>query len=97
MLFTKIRINPNQPTTNSESELWEQVQALVNTCICESFYFQIARTLALPTVTYDIIDYCDVNQRMIKVRQGYQYEGEVFYFMDKNNDVIGLLKKKTIW
>lgn len=32
-----------------------------------------------------------------QIRQGYDYEGEVLYFMDEQGEVIGLLKKKTVW
>ena len=34
---------------------------------------------------------------MDKIRRDYGYEGEVLYFLDDINDVIGLLKKKTAW
>ena len=34
---------------------------------------------------------------MDQVRQGHGYEGEVMYFVDMNDNVIGLVKKKTAW
>ena len=34
---------------------------------------------------------------MVRVRDGRDYEGEVLYFMDKDNNTVGLLKKKTTW
>lgn len=34
---------------------------------------------------------------MAKVREGRDYEGEVLYFMDSDNNTVGLLKKKTTW
>ncbi|XP_077983154.1 uncharacterized protein LOC144437995 [Glandiceps talaboti] len=58
---------------------------------------QIARALGLSTVQYDIIPIIQLDERMKTVREGYQYEGEVFYFLDASKSVIGLLKKKTIW
>ncbi|CAH1780214.1 unnamed protein product [Owenia fusiformis] len=58
---------------------------------------EIARYLGLSTVQYDIIGVSDVDPRMSQIRQGYGYEGEVLYFLDSENNVIGLLKKKTIW
>ncbi|KAK7498835.1 hypothetical protein BaRGS_00009927 [Batillaria attramentaria] len=58
---------------------------------------EIARALGLPTVDYTILPVTAVEERMTKVRQGYQYEGEVLYFLDESGEVIGLLKKKTIW
>merc|ERR1712013_556089 len=35
--------------------------------------------------------------RMEKVRAGYGYEGEVLYFLDKEDKTVGLVKKKTAW
>ena len=55
----------------------------------------------LHTVDYDVIDYKADNglleDRLLSIRQGYGYEGEVLYFVDGNENVIGLLKKKTSW
>ena len=31
------------------------------------------------------------------IRRGHGYEGEVLYFLDDKDNVIGLLKKKTAW
>ncbi|XP_013391404.1 actin-binding protein IPP [Lingula anatina] len=58
---------------------------------------QIAEALGLPSVDYTVIPASDVDNRMLQVRQGYGYEGEVFYFLDSTRSVMGLLKKKTIW
>ncbi|XP_076449825.1 uncharacterized protein LOC143286118 [Babylonia areolata] len=58
---------------------------------------EIARALGLSTVDYSILPVSDVESRMAQIRQGYQYEGEVLYFLDDGGSVIGLLKKKTIW
>ena len=38
-----------------------------------------------------------VEERMVRVREGRDYEGEVLYFMDRDNNTVGLLKKKTTW
>ena len=38
--------------------------------------------------------YCSLS---LQIRQAYGYEGEVLYFLDEAQSVIGLLKKKTIW
>ncbi|XP_064611084.1 uncharacterized protein LOC135475207 [Liolophura sinensis] len=58
---------------------------------------EVARCLGLETVKYEVIPYSDVEDRMSQVRRGYNYEGEVFYFLDGSSNVIGLLKKKTAW
>ncbi|XP_070574633.1 uncharacterized protein [Ptychodera flava] len=58
---------------------------------------QIAQAVGLSTVKYDVLPIIQLEERMKAVRQGYQYEGEVFYFLDADEAVIGLLKKKTIW
>ena len=34
---------------------------------------------------------------MEQIRRDYGYEGEVLYFLDDQNNVIGLIKKKTAW
>ena len=61
------------------------------------FISQIARGFGISTVDYERIEVSKVDERMKDVRRGYGYEGEVLYFADQNNDIIGLLKKKTIW
>ncbi|KAL8589951.1 hypothetical protein ACOMHN_024038 [Nucella lapillus] len=58
---------------------------------------EIARALGLSPVDYSILPVSEVESRMVQIRQGYQYEGEVLYFLDDGGSVIGLLKKKTIW
>ncbi|CAL1535278.1 unnamed protein product [Lymnaea stagnalis] len=58
---------------------------------------QIARALGLKTIDYEVISNTEVDERMKQIRQGYQYEGEVLYFLDETDVVIGLLKKKTAW
>ncbi|XP_055998001.1 uncharacterized protein LOC130047336 [Ostrea edulis] len=58
---------------------------------------EIANALGLSGVSYDIISTSDLDTRMKAIRQGYDYEGEVLYFMDEQGEVIGLLKKKTVW
>ena len=56
-----------------------------------------AQKLGLNTVTYELITTQDVDERMDRVRQEYGYEGEVIYFVDTNDNVFGLVKKKTAW
>ena len=46
---------------------------------------------------YDIVLHADLTQKLTDIRKGHGYEGEVLYFIDKDGEVIGLLKKKTIW
>ncbi|KAK6982506.1 actin-binding protein ipp [Biomphalaria glabrata] len=58
---------------------------------------ELARALGLTTIDYEVIDITEVFDRMRKIRQGYQYEGEVLYFLAEDGSVIGLLKKKTVW
>ncbi|GFN89823.1 actin-binding protein ipp-like [Plakobranchus ocellatus] len=58
---------------------------------------ELARAFGLQTVDYETIPVVEVKARMKMIRQGYQYEGEVLYFLDSRNRVMGLLKKKTIW
>ncbi|RUS68993.1 hypothetical protein EGW08_023245 [Elysia chlorotica] len=58
---------------------------------------ELARAFGLRTVDYETVTVIDIDERMKTIRQGYQYEGEVLYFLDRSNNVMGLLKKKTIW
>jgi hypothetical protein len=48
-------------------------------------------------VNYDIIDVADVDKRMLEIRRCHGKEGEVLCFLDGERNVIGLLKKKSIW
>ncbi|GFR81552.1 actin-binding protein IPP-like, partial [Elysia marginata] len=58
---------------------------------------ELARSFGLQTVIYETVPVVEIEARMKMIRQGYQYEGEVLYFLDASNNVMGLLKKKTIW
>ena len=57
----------------------------------------LARAIGFKTVQYDIIKPNSLDERMNQIRHDYGYEGEVLYFVDSNDNVIGLLKKKTAW
>ena len=56
-----------------------------------------ASHLGMKSVSYEVIDTAKAEERMEKVRRDAGYEGEVFYFLDAKDNVIGLLKKKTAW
>ncbi|XP_025115189.1 uncharacterized protein LOC112576733 [Pomacea canaliculata] len=58
---------------------------------------EIARVLGLQTIEYTVIPLSEVDSHITRIRQGYQFEGEVLYFLENSSTVIGLLKKKTIW
>lgn len=58
---------------------------------------ELARSFGLKTVNYETLPIVEIDGRMKMIRQGYGYEGEVLYFLDTGNNVMGLLKKKTIW
>ena len=57
----------------------------------------LAKQIGLKTVQYEIITPDKVDKRMGQIRHDYGYEGEVLYFTDSDDNVIGLLKKKTAW
>ena len=38
-----------------------------------------------------------IDDYLVKVRKDQGYEGVVLYFLDADLNVIGLLKKKTVW
>ena len=56
-----------------------------------------ASHLGLRCVSYEVIDAARAEERMERVRRDVGYEGEVLYFLDARDNVIGLLKKKTAW
>jgi len=41
--------------------------------------------------------YKDAEDYLTKIRKDFGYEGVVLYFIDSEFNVIGLLKKKTVW
>ena len=57
----------------------------------------LASSLGLATATYDQVPASKAEARMQEVRTGYGYEGEVLYFLDKEDRTVGLVKKKTAW
>ncbi len=56
-----------------------------------------ATYLGLKSVDCEVIEASEAEARMEKVRLETGYEGEVLYFVDNRDNVIGLLKKKTAW
>ncbi|XP_021968652.1 uncharacterized protein LOC110863611 [Folsomia candida] len=56
-----------------------------------------ARSFGLLTVDYEIIDADASEDYMAKIRTEFGYEGRVLYFADKDDNIIGVLKKKTAW
>ena len=59
--------------------------------------FRVCGRLGVPTVGHTVVSVENVDHQMELVRRGHGTEGQVFYFVGKNNTVIGLLKKKTAW
>ena len=57
----------------------------------------LAARLGLATATHHEITASKAEARMEEVRAGYGYEGEVLYFLDKEDRTVGLVKKKTAW
>ena len=58
---------------------------------------EFAREVGLDTANYDNIAAGEAEERMARVRGGEGYEGEVLYFLDRDSNTVGLLKKKTSW
>ncbi|CAF0972381.1 unnamed protein product [Rotaria magnacalcarata] len=75
-------------------------QAVTNLCALPPDYgIEIARSLHLSTTDYDIIENQShfLNAYLTSIKYRHECEGSVLYFLNKNDQVIGLLKKKTIW
>lgn len=66
-------------------------------CVPPHIGIEIARGLGLETVSYEEVALEELDTRFDDVRNGYKYEGKVFYFLNASGEVIGLLKKKTTW
>lgn len=60
---------------------------------------EIGRALNLPTTDYEIIENRSeaLNEHLISIKYRHECEGSVLYFLNGNDEVIGLLKKKSIW
>ena len=56
-----------------------------------------ASHLGMRCVSYEVIETARAEERMERVRRDVGYEGEVLYFLDARDNIIGLLKKKTAW
>ncbi|CAF0805884.1 unnamed protein product [Adineta ricciae] len=74
--------------------------AVTNLCALPPDYaIEIARCLHLSTTEYDIIENQShlLNEYLTSIKYRQECEGSVLYFLNKDDQVIGLLKKKTIW
>lgn len=58
---------------------------------------EVAKVFQLNTVNYSVIPVSEIEDRMYKIRSYYNLEGEVLFFLDDERNVIGMLKKKSIW
>ncbi|CAF1331444.1 unnamed protein product [Adineta steineri] len=73
---------------------------VTNLCALPPDYaIEIARCLHLSATEYDIIENEPhiLNEYLTSIKYRHECEGSVLYFLNKNDQVIGLLKKKTIW
>lgn len=66
-------------------------------CIPPHVAIEIAKTLGLDTISYEEVPLEELDMKFRDVRNGYRYEGKVYYFLDSAGEVLGLLKKKTTW
>lgn len=63
-----------------------------------SLGIQVASILGFKTFDdYEILSPDQVNNKIQQIRSNYGYEGEVFYYLDSNQAVFGIIKKKTTW
>eukprot|EP00055_Hartaetosiga_balthica_P017839 m.123942 g.123942 ORF g.123942 m.123942 type:complete len:524 (+) comp9417_c2_seq15:321-1892(+) len=58
---------------------------------------EIMRQVGSKTVDYSIEDFSNFDEYVDFVRQSHGKEGKVLYVLDDTENVIGMLKKKTIW
>ena len=73
---------------------------VTNLCaLTPDFAIEIARCLHLSTTDYEIIENQShvLNEYLTSIKYRHECEGSVLYFLNQADEVIGLLKKKTIW
>jgi len=58
---------------------------------------ELGKLLGLTPTSYEKIQFEKFEEKELNVRGGRGFEGAVFYFLDSEENVIGLLKKKTSW
>lgn len=66
-------------------------------CLNPLLGFKLAEHFGFQPVTHEVAPFSDLDTIMLEVRKGYGIEGLVLYFLDGAGDVMGLLKKKTVW
>jgi hypothetical protein len=79
----------------SKTDLAERYEEEI--CLPPDFGQKIALAFGMKVTGYDVVLHEHLTEKLTDIRKGYGYEGEVLYFIDKEGEVIGLLKKKTIW
>ncbi|XP_067933091.1 uncharacterized protein [Watersipora subatra] len=57
----------------------------------------LAADLGFDPVGYMVMTTSEAESYMLEIRKQHGFEGDVFYYMDCDHNVIGLLKKKTAW
>ena len=69
-------------------------------CICSlppNIAIDLASYLCIPTAKYSLIEIAELPRELAAVRASKQSEGAVLYFLNRNQEVIGLIKFKSIW
>lgn len=61
------------------------------------YFLDLCSTLGLHTAAYTVVKDADVMVRKEETRKKRNTEGEVFYFLDEDENTIGLTKVKTTW
>ncbi|CAF0716229.1 unnamed protein product [Brachionus calyciflorus] len=58
---------------------------------------ELGNLFELSCVKMEFVDKNGIENHLLNIRKDHGYEGVVLYFLDSENNVIGLLKKKTTW
>ena len=61
------------------------------------YCIEIAKLFSLSCVDVKIVPFEETEQYIETIRSDHGYEGVVIYFMDEKMNIIGILKKKTVW
>jgi len=101
--FTEPKLKFISFTKNSEAVVSSQdddsatEEMIATLCQDPRLGAAIAQTAGFETITLAEWPLDEMENLFTHIRQGYGKEGSVLYFVDANRNVIGLLKKKTMW
>jgi len=95
-------VTASSPAISAEIPAHKQGDDLVEVlCVNPLISFQVAEKLGLTPIKYSVVkmdkSIVTLENLMKEIRCLHREEGRVLYFIDDNNTVLGMLKKKSVW